>query len=826
MFEHYLTSALRNLRRFPLTTAVSVVGLSLGFACFVGTYVFVDNLRNTDRQFADSQRIYALTQQLWIGSSKESIPPVPQVSPAAAKYLQADFPQLEAVARTYQVGTLAAGGDAANVSLNAAAVDPDFLKIFKMHFLAGSSTDALSAIDSAVITERAAIRLFGTSSAIGKRIVLQNRVDVTVTGVIEAIPQPSHMGDSPGAMLRFDILFPMNLLRTVIGARAGGMPVNPDAEEWNADFYGTYVLLPRSAAFTPAQFAEGLESFGARHVPPAQGRSVFGAVPVSRIYLSVLDAFSGEVGLSATTTLFLLAGLVLGIACLNYANLSVANATARGKEIAVRKVLGARVRQIVIQQSVEAALLGICCLALVIIAVAVALPFIDSALGVSLRLPRLTELELWVFVVALLAAVCVVGGVYPALVLAGVRPAFSLRAPLVSAGPRLLPGLLVGVQFAAASFLLIMATLMTGQNRLLQQVGRRADRDPVVVITDDVRQLGINFDNLRTELLAAPAVRSVSAMAGAPWTIGGWHFQIRRTPDRSAVPVQTIANQISYDFFETLGIKLLAGRVFDHTHSDPAHAPGGPRNSNVIIDRALAAQLGWSNPTDAIGNTAYESLPMGRGGTAPALSIVGVVDEGYPRLMGVGAQSNLYFLVPEAAGVPVVRIAADDMPAALAQIDTVWHRSAPKVVLQRRFLDEMFTEAYATFGTLGRVLTGLAGFAFLIASMGLIGMAIHVTSRRTREIGIRKTLGAKVHNVILLLMRDFSKPVVLANVAAWPVAFLAGGAYLRLFDQRVTASPWFFLGSLLLTVLVACIAVGGYAYRAARVQPSEVLRFD
>jgi putative ABC transport system permease protein len=208
------------------------------------------------------------------------------------------------------------------------------------------------------------------------------------------------------------------------------------------------------------------------------------------------------------------------------------------------------------------------------------------------------------------------------------------------------------------------------------------------------------------------------------------------------------------------------------------------------------------------------------------MRIIGVSDDGYPRLIGPDADANVYVLSGFGTNIPLVRISRADIPAALAHIDSVWKQLVPKVPLRRHFLDELFNQAYETYSTVSAVLTGLAAMAFVIAVMGLIGMAIHVTGRRRREIGIRKTLGATAHGVVLMLLRDFSKPVLVANLIAWPFAFSAGQLYFNLFTQRATMTPWPFLISLAITLGIAWMAVGAQAIRAAAVKPANVLHAD
>jgi putative ABC transport system permease protein len=287
-------------------------------------------------------------------------------------------------------------------------------------------------------------------------------------------------------------------------------------------------------------------------------------------------------------------------------------------------------------------------------------------------------------------------------------------------------------------------------------------------------------------------------------------------------------NQVHYDFFQTVGLTTLAGRDFDRQHADPPFNWGPAKEgvTAVIVDRALTKQLGWSSPEQAVNQTIYLVAPWDNTVPARPLHVLGVVEDGYPRLLGPKTSANFYVLSSLGTNVPLIRVERNNIPAALRHIDTVWKGLAPKVPLRREFMDALFNSAYESYATISAVLSGLSAFAFVIAIMGLIGMAIHITSRRMREIGIRKTLGASARGVVLMLLRDFSRPVLIANIIAWPFAYLAGEFYFNLFTQRAELSPAPFVLSLVITLGVAWLAVGAQAFRAATMKPANVLHMD
>ncbi len=293
MLRHYFVTALRNFWQFRFTTAVNLVGLALGLLCFIGTDLFLESLLKSDLQYANASRIYAITEELWLNPAERTIPAFPTAAAGTAKYLKADFPALEAVARALPLGPLPAATDDRKLSPSFAAVDPEFLKIFNLPFISGDSLRALDAAHSIVVSEPLAQRLFGTADVLGRHVILQNNVDVTVTGVYSPLRPPSHFGDTEQAELRFEGLVPMALIKSLQSATKFGTPADPDMDMWGADTYYVYALLPADGSLTPAEFITGLKTFGAKHVPKDQMIAVFGAVPVSRIALSSLEALFG-----------------------------------------------------------------------------------------------------------------------------------------------------------------------------------------------------------------------------------------------------------------------------------------------------------------------------------------------------------------------------------------------------------------------------------------------------------------------------------------------------------------------------------------------------
>jgi putative ABC transport system permease protein len=822
MFRHYLMTIARNLARSKLVSLMHVAGLSVGIACFMVSFVLIEELRTSDMHFRNSGRIYALTQELWMGRATKPVAPArPIVTAAAAPYLKADFPQLEGVARAMRAGGFGSAkmafstGDR-NLFLYPVLVDPDFLRIFDLPIVAGDGASALASANGAIITAAAARKAFGTTDVVGRRLLFANSVWVTIRAVTSGVPQPSHMGDTDESVLRFDIL--MRLVPEAMG--------QPD---WASPVCMTYVLLPARGALTPEAFSQALTSFSDRHMPRSVGHSRFAVVPVSAIRMSFLDAAFASTGFSVTASLLLLDALVLIVACFNYANLAAATALRRSREIALRKIVGASRRQLVLQSLMESAVLGLVAFALALILVAVVRPLLHSVLPVELRLTELGRPIFWLFSAGIVLAAALLAGAYPALVESRLRAAEALRSDSGRGASTKVFRALVAAQFSAAGLLIVMVVVIQTQNRHMMAALPALLANPTIVVTTSTVFMGVNTETLRAELKNSPYIRFVGMADNEPWTnMCCQAFNLARSPDPSQPQIQAAGNSVAYDYFDAMGSTLLAGRILSREQGDElgqADVWSGRRVINIVVDRRFASRFGWSNPADAVGKVLYR--PALWGGVPGTLRIVGVIESSAPRLTTIESmEANLYLLLPPFAGFTILRIDPHHVREAVAHLDSTWRSVAPHLPLEWRFLDELFGETYATFSMISTIATAIAGFAFALALMGLAGMAIHVTTGRLREVGVRKALGAQPRQIVELLLLDFAKPIVIANVLAWPFAWLGARAYLGMFQSPIGLTPVPFVASIVATVAIVCVAVGGQALRAARVEPAAVLRYQ
>ena len=825
MLWHYLLVVLRNAGRTPAATLIKLLVLSLGLTCFLLAFAVVSYWNHAEQGLMRTEGTYVLTTESKLRGGIDS-GALPRIAGNDVEKLKLAFPEFKTVARAREAGEGPAVAGNREARLYTAYADPDFLKVFDLPFITGNPENALAAPQSAIITRQAAVKLFGTTDALGKTFQYEGIVNLTVTGVIDSIPEPSHMGRSGAALLRFDVLASWDVGDRVFKALTGS--------SINGNFCLAYVVLPKGDAITPASLAPRLAAFAENRIPPDQRDRVdfiIGMMPIGQLMASRLNTvlFNGtELGVSVSALLMALGTLVLIIACINYANLVTAQATRRAKEVGLRKVVGASRRQIMTQYLVEAGLLSTISLALAVAMAVLAAPIIQRAIDINISQFLLSSVDFWLFALVSVALTTCLAGAYPSFILSQARPVAALHANTPGGRRRILPSVLAGIQFATTSFLLIGFIVMYEQSQDLRRTGLGTNTNPLIIVSNTQTLTGVDSKEFEDRLQRLPLVTAVAGMRESPWTGPGQNgsaptmtLQVKRGESSSLLT--TVFNGVDYDFFSTMNIQLAAGRLFDPNRQDTAfgnqdlNTPGA-----IIVDEAFVQQAGFLSAPAAVGQLIYRPV----GPSVQPLRIIGVVRNRPLYFAGDWkSNANIYYLSNQLDHI-VIRLDASNISAALAEVHGVWSALAPGHVFQYDFEDQLFAQGYSLFGWLAQALGVLALLATLIAAIGLIGMAGHMTGRRLHEIGVRKALGASTAQIIAMLLKDFARPIVLANLLAWPLAYITAKAYLSVFLHRMTLTPLPFLLSLAITLLIAWASVGLQSWRAARVKPAKVLRYE
>ncbi len=826
MLTHYFTATFRGYAKTPLTTAIAIVVLAIGFAAFVAAYAVIEFWSRADRHLVRSDSVFVATTQLLERDAPNPPNGVPRSTYWLAQYLKADFPQIERIARVNSLSRTLAVSDGRDraVRLRGYAADADFLEIFALPFVEGDAHAALAVPGSVVLTETAARTLFGRASALGQRVVLGGNLEGTVTGVVAPLPEPTHLGRSASAPLQFDLLASRDVYESVFGNDAG-VDIAATPENWLWVTTHTYVMLREGGRV--ADLERELPEFLMRHMPPEQAQVVgyvLGLIPVGDMlaFSASGTEFVRATGFSAAQILLAIGALVLVAACLNYAHLAVARSLARAREVGIRKALGASRRQVAQQHLVETALATSAALVAGVGAVALAAPLVERATGVDFRWALFADARPLAILVAVATVVSLCVAAYPALLLARTVPDPALRERAVNGGRRSLAQWLVAGQFFVAAFLVMVMTVTYLQNRALRLDGVGTDSDALLVVENLPQLTGISQAAFSAELLRLPQVRAESLMQFPPWTEPNY-ITLNLSPGRTVDEQGGMFRPVGYEFFETFGIALLAGRGFSPSAADDqrqflfdATPTDASRAAVMIVDSVYARALGFASPEAALNQLVYA------GGEVP-FEIVGVVEHRPLSVTGNGYVATAYVL-NVALPLHVVRIAGSQVEDGVAAIDAVLRARAPAAPISRRFVDDHFREQYEPYARVSQIFALLSGAALLIALLGLVAMTVQATHRRLREVGVRKVLGATPNGIARLLIRSFVQPILIGGLLAWPVAQLATTRYLNAFVDPIEQSPLIYLGALSLALVVGLSAIAAETLRAARKRPADILK--
>lgn len=804
---HLLTLALRGLWRHKATTALNLLALVLGLLAFLNSAGNVVLVHNSDSLWPNADRIVQFTQQTTVASSGVPSEVEAAISFRAADYLKADFPALEGVARLRPLGQrpLLRGDRTAFPQIFAA--DGDFPRILVWPLKRGEWKTALERPDGVVLGPAIATTLFGDENPLGATVSVHGR-DLVVTGVLGTFPeqvsqfQPQNMmlvGRETGEFLDY---------------HQGYRP-----EDWLEAWTYTFALLP--PGLDRAEFDRDLASFGDRHVPKDTATIRLGAVPLSRGVEIAVDTglHTDKTGLSYSSLMTGLGTIVLIVACLNYANLSAAIAASRFREMGLRALLGESRAALLGQGMIEAAIVSLCALILLLGLLVALAPLIDRIPGLLNWRYIFHQSGFWSLTALGTVAAAISGGLYPAWLLAQCRPHEVIKGRRSGTLAGRLSTTLVALQFFAASLLLITGAIAYNQGQAMQRFFSPQARD--MLLFDPGIPDGRSFRSIHDRLISLPGVRSVSGMTTIWQGQGDTTVGLAR---QGGTRIETEENDVGPDFFTTIGARLLAGRDFSPDHADDV-APADEKRSgavtNVIIDRPLAELLGWT-PTQAIGRTLFEFGP----GWSWQQTVIGVSEDRPISLTARSRRGTIFHFHGNNVWYPLIRVSRDHVADTTQAVTAALNDLAPSRPVRLNSEDMVVSNFTATLRTTALFFGGLALFAFIIAVIGLAGMAFHTTGRRLHEIGIRKTLGASTAVILRLLLTGFARPVVLATVASWPVAYLAAEKYLSLFSRRDALSVLPFLTSLAVSLGVAILAVGVQTLRAARGNPADILRHE
>ena len=832
MFRNYLTIALRNIVRHKLYSFINIAGLAVGLTCVILIMLFVRDELSYDKWIPGSDRLYRVEVTFYPpGRPAVPLAQTPMPLPLA---MGDQIPEVRAVTRLALENMAITVGDR-HFSERVTVVDPNFLQVIPLPLVAGDPRTVLAHPESVVLSQSMARKYFGDADPIGKTISPlkpacapgaatcdNSTVPLTVTGVMRDLPHDTQ--------LYIDMLVP----NTSVVDRVD----QESKHNWlsNNGTYGYVVLAPGS---DPAQVAAKTKPMIDRSADLSRyvnvkltGSQIMQArlVPFRDAHLTT-DQYYGMkppgswamvYGLSAIGLLILL------VACFNFMNLATARATMRAREISLRKCVGATRWQLMIQFLGESVVIALLALTLALALAEMALPLYGSFLQVPLALNYLSDWPVMLAFAGIAIFAGVLGGFYPALVVSGFRPAAVLRANSSgNPGSGALRTTLVVLQFAVSIALGIAATVVFRQIEFARHMDLGFRRDNIV-ITSTNRLSATGMKSFADALARGPGVISVARSSHTAFGgTTGDVLPVQKPGDPQMFSPTQIA--VSPDYFQLYGIKILAGRglsadrgedVFSYLTSGPSEGSGDPvknEGHNVMVNALLARSLGYA-PDEIIGKT----FIFGKA----RMRVVGVTADTLTEGARTPALPIVYEYAPDWPQNISVRIDPGRSQEAMAYIERTFHAFVPNVPVSNSFLSESFERLYITDEKQGAMFAVFVAIAIVIACMGLFGLAAFTASRRTKEIGIRKVFGARIRDLVFLLLWQFSVPVIVANLIAWPVAWYYLHGWLQGFAYRIPLSPLYFLGAGAAALVIAWATVFSHARRVAGANPIHALRYE
>jgi putative ABC transport system permease protein len=801
MLKNYFIVAFRNLWRHRSFSGINLLGLAVGMSSFLLIFSYVSFERSYDAWNLKADRIYRIicdtkteTEVIHTGTTAGPTGPA----------IKANYPEVEAEARICEMSFLTQNGTTKFQEKRILAADSTLFAIFSFPFLKGDPTKALCDPFSAVLSEAGAQKYFGTANPMGQSLVLDGKYNFKITGVMRNIPGNAHFHG--------DILLSMS---TFSGRLYDGWD-----KSWGNFNWFTYLLLKPGA--DPARLEARLPPFvkdKAADVEKATGMSyTLHLQPLKSIHLGpTLDNYgSGEPTASkANTNIFSIVGaFLLLIACINFVNLTTARASERAREVGIRKAIGAVRGQLTRQFMGESILL--CLLAFVLaLGLCNALqPLFTSLLDKHIPLHASGDSSYILILLAIAIGIGGVAGIYPALVMSGFNPIAVLKGRFVTTRNGMnMRQVLVVFQFTISTVLIIGTIVVFNQLRFMQNQDLGFQKDQVVAISyfgdSAVR---VNQEHIRQELSSIPSVTGVSFSSNVPGTDpNNWYLQIAN-PNGVMQGINLNWYVVDFDYFRNYGIRIIAGRGFSNSFpTDSTKA--------IILNEAAARSLGYSDPKKALGR---KYSMWGVDGT-----IIGIARDFH--FQGLQAQIQplgFRILDPGFYGTISVKVAGDRIQQTVTAIGERWKQLAPERPFQYSFVDQDFARLYSSEDRFQRVFLYFALLAIFISCLGLLGLAAYSTIQRTKEIGIRKVLGASVATIVGLLSREFLRLVFIALLIASPIAWFAMHNWLQNFAYRTAIEWWVFPLAAGAAVVITFMTVGFHSIKAAVADPVVSLRTE
>jgi len=795
MLVNYMKIILRNIKRHKAYSLINIAGLSVGITCSLLILLFIRFETSYDRYHPNADQIYRVIFESpteFMGTNKQAWTPGP-----LASALRDEFPEVLQAARIEE-----AGRDASlsynSISFTEEAffyTDPGYLKMFALPLLKGDPETSLDNPFSLLISERMAAKYFGSDDPLGKTLRLNDKYDFQVTGVFQNIPQNTHF--------HADFFASFKTLESLYGVRS--------LSSWNGFNYQTYIQM--EIGTSPAEFEKKMTAFIRGKTSDFLSKISYLLQPLTGLHLG--GNIPGELAQNSHIKYIYIftaiAVLIILITCCNYINLSTARLTQRANEVGIRKVVGAKRGQLIRQFLGESFFFTcfalICALGLLI----VFLPSFNAFAGTNLDLSLLKTPYVLAGITALLCFICLVSGYYPALYLSSLKPAQTLKSGKIkgSRGSRIFRNTLVTFQFAVATMLIVSTIAIRKQMTFItnEYTGQMKEVIVTLPVNEDNALIQEKIDVFKEELKKDPAILQVSTSSWLPTNIrsGDYDLWEGKREDEKVLFHHLGAD---YDFFSLYGIPIIEGRSFSKDF------PSDPEQAYLVNETAVKA-MEMENP---VGKRFADWKGWG--------TIIGVVKDFHFVPMHQPIKPLAVRLRTDDIRFISIKVSPSRLSQTLSFIEKKWKEIAPGFAFTYSFFDEAVNELYRSEERLNLSLRFFSGVAVFLACLGLFGLALFSIEQRTKEVGIRKVLGAGITDIVSLLSKDFLRWVAAATIIAWPLSFYAASKWLQSFAYRTNLSLWIFAGATAAVLGVAVLTVAYQALKAAVANPVDSLRYE
>ena len=802
MFKNYFKTAFRNLKRNKSYAFINTLGLTVGIASCLLLFLVIRFESSFDNFHPKKNSIYRVSTEF---HNEEGTSYHDGVSFPVTKGIRIDFPQIREVAAIFNRGaqvTINNGDKQTNkfVEDNIYYAEPEFFGMFHFEWLNGDAKTSLKNLNNAVLTQATAEKYFGNwKDALGKTITLGNKTPYIVSGILKDVP--------------FNSDFPLKIV--VPYSALVNTNINSNLEDWVSTFGGAYTFIVLPDGIKPQKFNKDLASFAKRHKPAEYSKDSYILQPLSEIHYD--DRFGNYNGHtfshSLITALMLIGIFLIVIACVNFVNLATAQAVNRSKEVGVRKVLGSNRKQLALQFLMETAII-VCSASVMAILIAEAvLPLLNKLLEVQIHLNILEDPSLLLFITITAIVVTLLSGSYPAVILSGFNPITALKSKISSemvGGVSLRRGLVV-LQFAIAHILIIGMILVVSQMNFFRNASLGFDKAAIInvpLINDSINLTKLDF--IRDRLKANSDIQKVSFSYASPSADNNWSSDFKFDHAAKSTDFSANLKWADPDYFNTFDLRFVAGHGY--SPSDTVR--------DFVVNETLLKKLGIRNPQNAIGKqiSFWDGRLTG--------NIVGVVRDFNVNSLRRPLAPVVMSTWKHVYQTINIKIKPGSEKTVLPFIEKLWKATYPDFVYEYHFLDETIENFYKQEDQLSQLYKIFAGIAIFISCLGLYGLVSFMAVQRTKEIGIRKVLGASVRTIIYLLSKEFTLLIILAFLISAPIAWYIMHEWLKNYAYQIPLSASIFLLAIGSSILIAWLTVAHRAINAALANPISSLRSE